>query len=98
MYNQSRNEVKNMDIPRIWNYMGNEQHNAIAVGITGIILYFSYKTVIAFVTPTGGLVVCQNDWGCTTGKHLNKIDGGNHKDRLLRSEFVEQLYTQLGKV
>lgn len=36
--------------------------------------YFSYETCIAFRTPDYGLIIRENDWGPTTGKHLNYID------------------------
>ncbi len=43
-------------------------------------LYFSYETLVAFCHdhPNLGPVwaVRQNDWGPTTGGHLNSIDGG----------------------
>lgn len=40
----------------------------------GVQFYFSYKTLVAFRIP-GERVVCrQNDWGPTTGKHLNWIE------------------------
>lgn len=35
--------------------------------------YFSYNTLVAFRTKESGLVVRENDWGPTTGKHLNWI-------------------------
>jgi len=69
--------------------------NTTTIGIGNKRIYFSYKTPIAFYTPSGGYVVRQNDWGVTTGKHLNAIDGGNKAARvsgevfegLLNSEF-----------
>lgn len=39
--------------------------------------YFSYKTLIAVSGIPGGKIVHANDWGTTTGKHLNLIDGGS---------------------
>lgn len=50
---------------------------------------FSYKTIIAFAQG-GRLVVRQNDWSNTTGKHLNLIDGGTpeaKKARMTSAEF-----------
>ena len=35
--------------------------------------YFSYKTLVVFNSRETGLVVRRNDWGPTTGKHLNAI-------------------------
>lgn len=53
-------------------------------------LYFSYDTVVAFDNGDG-LVVRQNDWSTTTGKHLNAIDGGNKKARIPGTVFEEKL-------
>lgn len=52
--------------------------------------YFSYQTLVAFYTPSTGLVVRQNDWGPTTGKHLNAIEPDKSK-RVDSVEF-ERLY------
>lgn len=49
--------------------------------------YFSYKTLVAFRVPGYGLVVSDNVWGPTTGKHLNWIDGGAKDARLSRTKF-----------
>lgn len=54
---------------------------------------FSYKTPIAFACG-GVVVVRQNDWSTTTGKHLNAIDGGSteaKKARLSSAEFQATL-------
>ena len=53
-------------------------------------LYFSYKTIVAFSTPEQGLVARENEWGPTTGKHLNKI-GVPKNQRLPRESFELQL-------
>lgn len=55
-----------------------------------IFLWLSYETVVAFYDGYD-LVVCENIWGPTTGKHLNSIDGGNKKDRLSYEEFNKRL-------
>lgn len=55
---------------------------------------FSYRTVISFRTPETGRVVRQNDWGPTTGKHLNAIDGGSadaKRRRIPGAEFEAML-------
>jgi hypothetical protein len=63
--------------------------HSLLVRMPGIDVYFSYETCVAFSTPQTGLVVRRNDWGPTTGKHLNWIDGGNgaKKDRLKGEDF-----------
>jgi hypothetical protein len=54
--------------------------------------YYSYQTLVAFRKFPGGLVVHENDWSSTTGKHLNWIDGGTpeaKKNRLSRDNFKQ---------
>ena len=55
-----------------------------------ISLWISYETVVAFYDGYD-LVVCDNIWGPTTGKHLNSIDGGNKASRVSYKEFNERL-------
>ena len=50
--------------------------NLTEVSINECDFYFSYSTCVA-VRCSLGLVVSQNVWSTTTGKHLNKIDGGS---------------------
>ena len=70
---------------------GNYGTNALVFTIGSVDVYFSYKTPVAFRTPQTGLVVRENDWGPTTGKHLNWIDGGKKTDRISGEEFVSLL-------
>jgi hypothetical protein len=58
------------------NYLS-ENRDANAVVFTdakGNKFFFSYKTLIAFKTNRGKLVIRKNDWKTTTGKHLNWIN------------------------
>ena len=57
-------------------------------------VWFSYKTPVAFYSHATGKVVRENDWGPTTGKHLNWIDGGDKKSRV-SSEKFEELWQQV---
>lgn len=44
---------------------------------------FSYRTVIGFNEHEGrGWTVRDNEWGPTTGKHLNHLDGGDKSTRV----------------
>lgn len=54
-------------------------------------LYYSYTTIVAFHIDDKDVVVRQNDWGVTTGKHLNWIDGGNKKARIPSVQFEAML-------
>ena len=67
-----------MELPRISNYGNYSSSNygahTLCVSMMGIDVYFSYKTPVAFRTFGCGLVIHQNDWGPTTGKHLNFIN------------------------
>ena len=70
---------------------GNYGKNAMRVDIGDLTLYFSYATVVAFHASGHAIVVSRNDWGPTTGKHLNWIDGGRSAERLSREEFEGKL-------
>jgi len=67
------------------------QANTIAVQVGAITYYFSYRTCVAIDAPGIGLVVRENVWGPTTGKHLNWIDGGARASRLGAEAFQEKL-------
>jgi hypothetical protein len=51
--------------------------NVASVEIGPYTFYFSYETCVAVFVPGMGLVVSQNVWSVTTGKHLSIIDGGD---------------------
>jgi len=53
--------------------------------------YYSYRTLVAFRRAPVGLVVLQNYWGPTTGKHLNWIDDGHKAARLTTAQFEQVL-------
>lgn len=72
-------------------YSGNYGAHCMVVTIGTLSLYFSYQTVVAFEDDGIGLKVVENQWGPTTGKHLNTIDGGNKSSRLSSQEFDEEL-------
>jgi hypothetical protein len=65
--------------------------NALKFYVGNVTVYFSYKTPVAFHTYETGLIVRENDWGPTTGKHLNWIDDGNKADRVSGTEFESAL-------
>lgn len=58
-------------LPTIEKYAG---PNAVRVQIGNLSVWFSYKTPVAFYHHRTGLVVRENDWSNTTGRHLNAID------------------------
>ena len=71
-----------MSVPTIWNYNEkNNTPNTVGVTVDGVDIYFSYQTPIA-IRHGGKLVVRENNWGPTTGKHLNSIDGGKKDERV----------------
>lgn len=85
-------------MPKCWNYSNrNTQSWAFQAG--PIEMYFSYRTCVAFRDPaTGRLLVCENDWGPTTGRHLNELDDDDRENRLPHSEFVQALDAFLDSV
>ena len=58
--------------------------NGTRVELNGKTQWYSYKTLVGFRHPKRGLVVHQNDWGTTTGGHLNNIDGGSPEAKRAR--------------
>ncbi len=77
-------------------YASSNYGSSRCVSIGNLDLYFSYKTIVAFATP-GVLVVCQNVWSKTTGRHLNCIDDRNKDARLPLGEFKQELEVVLRK-
>jgi hypothetical protein len=53
-------------------------------------VWFSYDTPIGFHYPGRGHVARVNEWGPTTGKHLNALEAAR-ADRLEAGEFLEAL-------
>lgn len=69
--------------------------NALRFDLGDVTVWYSYKTIVAFRDSFGKRYVRQNDWGPTTGKHLNAIDGGDKKARIPGDEFERKLRTCL---
>ena len=61
--------------------------NFVRVWIGDITVWFSYRTPIAIHVNGQSRIVRRNDWGPTTGKHLNAIDGGNKDSRVDTETF-----------
>tara|TARA_R110000824_G_C14876886_1_gene642920 strand:+ start:212 stop:604 length:393 start_codon:yes stop_codon:yes gene_type:complete len=61
----------------------------------GITIWFSYTTPVAFQVLGGSernrRCVRVNDWGPTTGKHLNEIDNGDKKSRISGLAFEARI-------
>ena len=78
---------------RKWNYGEYEREgygaHCIAIDVGKVTFYFSYDTIVAYLTPGEGLVMRENEWGPTTGKHLNWIS--TTRDRLPEEEFEQKL-------
>ena len=86
-------------LPRIDSYgeyaSENYGQHTRQLSIGPITLYYSYSTLVAFRAPGCGLVVHQNDWGKTTGKHLNWIDGGREDPEQRRRRVNDDAFEQL---
>jgi len=67
------------------------QMNFAIVTTNGRKYAFSYSTCVAVTNADGRWVVRENDWGPTTGKHLNWLDDGNKTLRLPGGVFEEVL-------
>jgi hypothetical protein len=79
-----------MNLPNISSYGNYSSDNSgahcLKVNIGEMTLFFSYQTLVAFSTRKTGLVCRENDWGPTTGKHLNIIQP-DKKKRVDTKEF-----------
>ena len=70
------------------------EENFTVVEVGDVRVWFSYETPIAFRKVGEPLVVCENIWGPTTGKHLNRVDGGDKEakaHRVSSDEFKRAL-------
>lgn len=78
---------------RKWNYGEYSSRNygahSLAIQVGTLTLYFSYDTVVAY-SICGEAVVSENQWGTTTGKHLNWISQ-DKKARIPWTEFEQRL-------
>lgn len=50
----------------------------------GTTVWFSYNTAVAVENARMNLTVHENNWSTTTGKHLNRIDGGDKEAKARR--------------
>ena len=66
----------------------NDNPNFTIVTVDPLDIWFSYKTPIAYRLDAG-IVARQNDWGPTTGKHLNFV-GVPHEARIEGDVFAAQ--------
>lgn len=60
-----------------------------------VTVWYSYNTPVAFRADGHNRVVRENDWGPTTGKHLNWIDGGDKRRRVSSEEFEQRWKEQV---
>ena len=54
-------------------------------------IWYSYRTPVAFSVEGGPIVVRENDWKQTTGRHLSAIDGGDTATRIPGEQFERRL-------
>jgi len=73
---------------------GNYGINALVFTAGDFTVWYSYKTPVAFWSPQTGKVIRENEWGPTTGKHLNAIDSDKSK-RIRGTEFEKLLLATL---
>ena len=86
---------------RYWNYGVYSSdnygvHSLAFEDANGNCYWFSYNTLVAFQKCGDKRYVHTNDWGTTTGKHLNWIDGGDKKNRLSSEEFKRKFNEVFG--
>jgi hypothetical protein len=72
-----------------------DRPNLCEVTLGSVTVVFSYQTPIAF-WGDDGLVIRQNDWGPTTGKHLNHVS--TTRERVDGETFARALEAQLNNL
>ena len=88
-----------MNLPDFHCYCPNTTDvNALVFTVGRMTVWYSYKTVVAFRVEYGRTVVRENEWGPTTGKHLNAIDDGAKGDRISGAEFVQKLFEAMKEI
>ena len=87
-------------LPKIESYgnYSNDNYGAhcLRVDLGTIELYYSYKTIVGYRDAKDGFVCIVNQWGPTTGKHLNQIQS-DHKKRIKADEFESMLRAALAR-
>ena len=79
------------DRPNFYSISGLTTHSGESVQVV-----YSYKTPIAYQVGYSKIVTRRNDWGPTTGKHLNWCDD-DKANRIDGQVFVECLERLLSK-
>lgn len=74
-----------INLPTVNSFCGT---NTTMIKFGPSVYYFSYKTLIAFKVPGRILVIRENVWGNTTGKHLNAINSDKSR-RVGLKRFAE---------
>lgn len=92
---------ENVTLPSFSTYgnYSNSNYGAHALCFTDAVgnrYWFSYQTLVAFQRGFENVVVHENDWGPTTGKHLNAIDT-NKKARLKHEDFQAAFVKAFGR-
>jgi len=75
-------------MPRIENSYCAKSSNNTRVDFGNVTVWFSYVTPVAFQVGHNDIVVHENDWGRTTGKHLNAIEP-DHSKRVDHDTFCK---------
>lgn len=79
-----------MQLPSFTSYGNYSSDNygahALRFSLGADTFWFSYKTLVAFQKGCDRIVCRVNDWGPTTGKHLNSIQP-DKKQRVSGAEF-----------
>lgn len=80
-------------IPHARSYY-NGSLKALVIRSTDGDVWYSYDTPVAYRVDGQPVRVSVNAFSCTTGKHLNAIDGGGRKakaERIPRDTFLAEL-------
>ena len=87
--------MSDIDIQKIvyGNYRSsNYGAHCLRLDIGNLSVWFSFDTVVAIQDGCESpVLISENCWGPTTGRHLHAIDGGEKKHRLPRDVFEAEV-------
>lgn len=70
--------------------------NFTKVHVSGVDLWFSYETCIAFGKPGGMVFIDETFHSMTTSRHRGQIEREHESERLSACQFAERLSIALG--
>jgi len=79
-------------------YMPNESPYAVCIDLECMRFYFSYDQIIAYWTEDAELIVAENIWSRTTGKHIKRLISHYSACTVGIADFRSRLHTLMRRL